>query len=68
MSDNEMKPTMKRKPSGILKSDIPKNRKPSGLSIDVKTQKALDHEVCIVINIRRDNIQRGFRRFVDNIM
>ncbi|XP_021699107.1 uncharacterized protein LOC5566135 [Aedes aegypti] len=44
MSDNEMKPTMKRKPSGILKSDIPKNRKPSGLSIDVKTQKALDHE------------------------
>ncbi|XP_065074863.1 transmembrane channel-like protein [Ochlerotatus camptorhynchus] len=35
---------MKRKPSGILKSDPIKNRKPSGLSIDLKSSKTLDDE------------------------
>ncbi|XP_062710606.1 transmembrane channel-like protein [Aedes albopictus] len=45
MDDNEPQLNMKRKPSGILKSDIPKSRKPSGLSIDVKLPKTLDHEL-----------------------
>lgn len=54
MDDNEPQLNMKRKPSGILKSDIPKSRKPSGLSIDVKLPKTLDHEVCIVTITEED--------------
>lgn len=55
MDDIDGKSLMKRKPSGILKSDSIKTRKPSGLSIDVKSSKALDDEVSIIIRNCNDN-------------
>lgn len=49
MDDIDRKSPMKRKLSGILKSDAIKNRKPLGLSIDVKSSKTLDDEVSIIV-------------------